>query len=135
MSTHAKGSFDVTLTPASENKSEDSTLARLNNEKIFSGDLEGTSKGEMLAARTVVKDSAAYVLIEKVTGTLAGRKGSFVLMHQATMNRGIPQQSITVVPDSGSGELTGLTGSMSIDLKEKKHFYDLTYTLPAPPAS
>jgi len=92
MSTHAKGSFDVKMTPVSEDKTESSTIARMTNEKQFHGDLEATSKGEMLTAGTAVKGSAGYVLIERVTGTLQGRKGTFVFQHSATLTRGAPQQ-------------------------------------------
>jgi hypothetical protein len=130
MSTHAKGSFDVKMTPVSEDKTESSTIARMTNEKQFHGDLEATSKGEMLTAGTAVKGSAGYVLIERVTGTLQGRKGTFVLQHSATLTRGAPQQIITVVPDSGSDQLVGLAGSMTIEIKNGKHFYDFSYTLP-----
>jgi hypothetical protein len=130
MSTHAKGSFDVKMTPVSEDKTESSTIARMTNEKQFHGDLEATSKGEMLTAGTAVKGSAGYVLIERVTGTLQGRKGTFVLQHSATLTRGAPQQIITVVPDSGSDQLVGLAGSMTIEIKDGKHFYDFSYTLP-----
>ena len=130
MSTHAKGTFTVKMTPAGEDKTDASTLVRMTNEKQFQGDLEGTSKGEMLTAGTKVKDSAAYVLIERVTGSLHGQQGTFVLQHDATMTRGVPRQSILVVPDSGSGDLTGITGSMTIEIKDGKHFYDLEYRLP-----
>jgi hypothetical protein len=130
MSAHAKGTFDVKMTPASEDKTESSTLGRMTNEKQFHGDLEGSSKGEMLTAGTAVKGSAAYVLIERVTANLQGRRGTFVLHHSATLTRGAPQQVITVVPDSGSGELTGIAGSLTIDIRDGKHFYDLAYTLP-----
>ena len=98
-------------------------------EKQLHGDLEATSQGEMLSYMTNTQGSAAYVAIEKVTGTLGGRKGSFVLQHNATMNRGTPQLSITVVPDSGTGELTGLSGRMEIQIVEGKHFYELEFEL------
>ena len=134
VSAHATGSFDVTLTPAEPPDIADgSTLARMANVKRFHGDLDATSVGTMLAATGTVPNSAAYVLVERVTGTLAGRRGSFVLMHSATMNRGVPQQSIVVVPDSGSGDLAGLAGTLTIDVTGGQHRYDLTYTLPATP--
>src|SRR5438445_13759827 len=101
----ANGTFDVKLTPA-----EDSAFGRMSIDKQFHGALEGTSKGEMLSASTSVKGSAGYVAIERVTGTLNGKNGSFVLQHYATMTRGAPQLTITVVPDSGTGELEGLSG-------------------------
>jgi hypothetical protein len=125
---HATGTFDVRLTPQND-KSDDATLARMTIEKQFHGDLEGSSKGQMLTAGTSVKNSAGYVAIEKVTGTLHGRSGSFILQHNATMNRGTPQLSLTVVPDSGTGQLTGLSGSMTIKIENGKHFYGFDYTL------
>jgi hypothetical protein len=104
-------------------------------DKQFHGDLEATSKGEMIATQTDVKGSAGYVAMERVTGTLAGRKGSFVLQHSATMNRGVPELSITVVPDSGTDELTGLTGKMNIIIiiAAGKHSYEFDYALPDKP--
>ena len=130
MNNHAKGTFTVKMTPASEDKTEASTLARMTVEKQFQGDLEAASKGEMLTAGTNVKGSAAYVLIERVTGNLNGREGTFVLQHDATMTRGAPRQVIAVVPDSGSGELVGLAGNMTMEIKDGKHFYDLEYRIP-----
>jgi hypothetical protein len=99
-------------------------------DKQFHGELEGTSQGEMLTAMSSVKGSAGYVAIERVTGTLNGRKGSFVLQHTGIMNRGEPQLTITVVPDSGTDQLTGLAGKISIDISDGKHSYVLEYTLP-----
>ena len=94
------------------------------------GDLEATSKGEMIAAQTEVKGSAGYVAMERVTGTLQGRKGSFVLQHSGTMNRGVPQLSVTVVPDSGTEELRGIAGTMDIIIAPGgKHSYEFTYTI------
>jgi Protein of unknown function (DUF3224) len=114
---HVTGTFDVKLTPETlADKAADKTLARMSIDKQFHGDLEGTSKGEMLSAVTRVKGSAGYVAIERVTGTLKGRKGSFVLQHSATMARGEPHLHIIVVPDSGTEELTGLTGTMKINV-------------------
>jgi hypothetical protein len=98
-------------------------------EKQFEGDLEATSKGEMLTAGSAVKGSAGYVAIERVSGTLHGRRGTFVLQHNGVMNRGAPGLTVSVVPDSGTGELAGLSGTMSIDLSGGKHAYELTYTL------
>jgi hypothetical protein len=103
-------------------------------DKQFHGDLEATSKGTMLAAGTGAKNSSGgYVALEIVTGTLKGRTGTFVLQHNATMNRGVPQLSIVVVPDSATGKLTGLTGKMNITIIDGKHSYDLEYTLPEAP--
>jgi hypothetical protein len=128
---HATGTFEVKLTPQpSEDKTDDATLGRMTIDKQFHGDLEATSKGQMLTADTPVKGSAGYVAIERITGTLQGRPGNFVLQHSGTLTRGAPQQSITVVPDSGTGQLVGLTGTMTIIITSGKHSYDLAYTLP-----
>lgn len=134
MTSHAKGTFEVKLVPlALEDKEADSTLSRLSINKTFAGDLNGTSKGEMLAAGSPVKGSAGYVAIERVSGTLAGKTGSFVLQHSATMNRGEPQLSITVVPDSGTDQLTGLAGRLNIKVENKQHFYEFDYSVPEKP--
>jgi hypothetical protein len=126
----ASGTFDVKLAPQStDDKGGGDSLSRMSIDKQFHGDLEATGKGEMLAAGTGVKGSAGYVAIERVTGTLRGRSGSFVLQHSGTMTRGVPQLIITVVPDSGAGQLAGLTGKMSINIVEGKHFYELEYEL------
>ena len=131
MTTHATGTFDVKLTPqSSEDKSDDATLGRMTIEKQIHGDLEATSKGQMLTAGTPVKGSAGYVAIERISGTLHGRTGTFILQHTGTMNRGALQLSITVVPDSGTGQLTGLTGKMDIQIADGKHSYDFAYSLP-----
>jgi hypothetical protein len=103
-------------------------------DKQFSGDLLATGQGEMLTAMTPTKGSAGYVAIERVTGTLHGRSGSFVFQHSGTMERGAQQLSITVVPDSGTGELAGIAGRFTLQIVEGKHLYDLAYTLPAGPA-
>lgn len=130
MTTHAHGTFDVKLAPlAPPDQGQASTFARMSIDKQFQGDLEATSKGEMLSAGTEVKGSAGYVAIERVTGTLQGRAGSFVLQHTGTMTRGTPELSITVVPDSGSGELAGLAGKLTIDIVDGEHLYDFEYTL------
>ena len=99
-------------------------------DKQFHGDLEATSKGQMLAFSTDVKGSAGYVAMEQVNGTLHGRTGTFVLQHSGTMTRGAPQLSLTVVPDSGTGELVGLAGKMNIIIADGKHSYEFDYTLP-----
>jgi Protein of unknown function (DUF3224) len=128
MTTHASGSFDVKLNPLDAyNKTEGANLARMSIDKQFRGDLEAISKGEMLSAMTEVKGSAGYVAIEKVTGTLDGRSGSFVLQHNATMTRGVPYMNIVVVPDSGTGELAGLAGKMTIIIVDGKHSYEFEY--------
>lgn len=130
VTSHATGTFDVKVTPQpTEDKSADPSLARLTLDKQFHGDLEGSSKGQMLAASTSVKGSAGYVAIERVTGTLRGRKGSFTLQHFGTMTRGAPHLVVNVVPDSGTDELTGLAGTMTIKIEDGKHFYDFEYML------
>jgi hypothetical protein len=124
---HATGTFDVKLTPQS---TEDPALGRMTLDKQFHGDLEGASKGQMLTGMTDVKGSAGYVAIERVTGALGRRSGTFILQHSGTMTRGAQQLSITVVPDSGTGALTGLQGKLSIQIEGGKHSYDFEYSLP-----
>ncbi len=132
MTSHARGPFDVKLAPQALSEAvADPTLGRMAIDKVYHGDLEGTGKGEMLTAGTSVKGSGAYVAVERVNGTLAGRKGSFALQHMGTMTRGAPHLSITVVPDSGTDQLVGLAGKMDIIIApDGKHSYDLEYTLP-----
>ena len=129
---HAKGTFEVKITPQKPDNpvAESANLGRMSIDKKFSGDLEATSKGEMLSAMTEVKGSAGYVAIERVSGTLHGRSGTFVLQHNGTMTRGAPELSITVVPDSGTSQLVGLAGKMTIKIVDGKHFYEFDYTLP-----
>ena len=130
MTTHARGTFEVQLNPqAPDGQTEDATLDRLTIDKQFHGDLEATSKGQMLTAGTAVEGSAGYVAIERVSGALHGRNGTFVLQHSGTMTRGAPQLTITVVPDSGTDQLVGLAGEMAISIAEGKHSYDFEYTL------
>jgi hypothetical protein len=135
MSLHATGPFDVKIDPQPpDEKSGGAAIGRMLLDKQFHGDLEATSKGTMLAAGTGAKNSSGgYVALEIVTGSLKGRTGTFVLQHSATMNRGVPQLSITVVPDSGTGQLTGLAGKMNINVADGKHSYDFEYTLPENP--
>ena len=133
-SSRASGTFEVQLTPQTVADTALATsLSRLSLDKRFRGDLEATSKGEMLAAGTGVKGSAGYVAIERVTGTLHGRRGTFVLQHSGTMTRGAPQLVITVVPDSGTEDLVGLAGTMMITIANGKHSYDFDYTLTKSP--
>jgi Protein of unknown function (DUF3224) len=133
VTSHASGTFDVKLTPQAA-EDGDAGLGRMAIDKQFHGDLEGTSKGFMLSsAATVVKGSGGYVAMERITGTLKGRTGSFVLQHSGTMTRGTPHLSVTVVPDSGTGQLEGLTGTMAIKIEQGKHSYDFDYTLPETP--
>jgi len=132
--TRAVGTFDVKVSPqAPDDKSEDPAIGRMVLDKQFHGDLEGASKGQMLAAGTAVSGSAGYVALEQVTGTLRGRAGAFVLQHSGTMARGTLQLTIAVVPDSGSGELTGLAGAMAINIVDGKHFYDFEYAIAEAP--
>jgi hypothetical protein len=126
---HARGTFDVKLTPQPGDSA--TVPGRLTLDKRFHGDLEGTSQGQMLAASTAVEGSAGYVAIERVSGTIEGRSGTFVLQHSGTMDRGAPQLVITVVPDSGTGGLVGLRGRMTITIEGGKHLYDLEYALSA----
>jgi hypothetical protein len=130
MRTNAKGIFEVkTLPQPSDPAAGGDALCRLLLDKQFHGDLEATSKGTMLAAGTAVKGSAGYVALEIVSGALHGNTGTFILQHTGTMTRGTPQLSITVVPDSGTGQLVGLSGTMSIDRADGKHSYNLEYTI------
>lgn len=127
---HATGTFEVKLNPlASYAQSDDPNLGRMSIDKQFHGDLEATSKGEMLTGMTTVKGSAGYVAIERVHGTLHGKHGSFILQHTGTMTRGVPQLSVTVVPDSGTDELAGIYGQMLIKVADGKHSYDFEYML------
>ena len=130
MTRHASGAFEVKLTPQVPENAADAALGRMTLDKQFHGDLEGTSKGQMLTGMTDVKGSAGYVAIERVTGTLHGKSGAFILQHSGTMTRGAQQLAITVVPDSGTGQLIGLTGKMAILITDGKHSYDFEYTLP-----
>lgn len=127
----ATGTFDVKLAPQpADDYADGGTLGRLTIDKQFRGDLTGASKGQMLSAGTPVKGSAGYVAMELVTGTLAGRSGTFVFQHSGTMNRGAASLSLTVVPDSGTAELTGLAGAMVIDIANGRHSYVFEYALP-----
>lgn len=131
MTVHIHGSFEVTLSaqPHVDNVG-DPAIARMSLDKRFHGVLEAVSKGQMLASSSPeVKGSAGYVAMERVDGTLQGKRGTFVLQHSSTMNRGVPVQSITVVPDSGTADLVGLSGQMTITIIEKKHYYDFTFSL------
>jgi hypothetical protein len=127
--THAAGPFEVKVIPQPADPGTDAGIGRLLLDKQFHGDLEASSKGQMLTAATPVEGSAGYVAIERVDGTLQGRRGTFALQHIGTMTRGAPSLTIRVVPDSGTGELKGLSGSMSITIVDGKHSYDLEYAL------
>jgi Protein of unknown function (DUF3224) len=128
---HVTGAFDVKVIPQPAEDAGGAGIGRMLLDKQFHGDLEATSKGQMLASGTgAAGSSGAYVALEVVTGTLGGRKGTFVLQHSATMDRGVPALSVTVVPGSGTGELVGLTGKMEIVIADGKHSYVFDYTLP-----
>lgn len=124
----ATGEFEVQLTPSGA--PDDAAIAGMAISKTFHGDLEGTSTGRMLAVHTPVNGSAGYVAMERVRARLGGRDGSFALQHSGTMTRGEPALSITVVPDSGTDELAGLSGAMAIRIENGRHFYSFRYTLP-----
>ena len=130
----ASGSFDVSVQPLAnapflnEDGSADPLLGRFLLTKKFSGDLDASARGHMLSAGTATKGSAAYVAIDHVMGTLEGRKGSFVLQHTGSMRRGASSLSVMVVPDSGTEELAGLRGTLSINIVEGRHFYDFLYS-------
>lgn len=134
MTSQAKGAFEVKATPLAWNESaagsvSEHSLGRFLLDKHYHGDLEGTGEGQMLTAGSAEKGSAAYVAIERVAGTLQGRNGTFSLTHSGTMNRGALQLSVSIVPDSGTGELQGIAGTLEIKITEGKHNYELNYTL------
>ena len=136
MSMRASGTFEVKLTPQSDQLEQETgsqtgsvALARMAIDKQFHGDMEAVSHGQMLSAVTAVQGSAGYVAIERVSGTLNGLSGSFILQHHGIMRRGAPDLTITVVPDSGSNQLSGISGKMTIKIVEGKHLYDFEYTL------
>lgn len=131
MTKHAHGTFEVQMLPQIlHNQEAGPLLGRLALTKQFSGDLQAVGEGEMLTATTTVPGSAGYVAIERVMGTLAGRHGSFVLLHTGIMASGAQSLQITVVPDSGTGALTGLAGELLLTFPDGTHAYELVYTLP-----
>lgn len=131
MTARATGPFEVKLAPQPlSDVAAESGLGRLSLDKVFRGDLEATSRGEMLSAMGGVQGSAGYVALERVRGTLHGRHGTFALQHSGTMARGAPSLSVTVVPDSGTEQLEGLAGSMDIVIDGRAHSYVFDYTLP-----
>ena len=128
---HATGTFEVKVTPLDPAfKAEDNSIGRFSLDKQFHGALEVASKGEMLSGAGTVKGSGGYVAIERVTGTLDGRTGTFILQHNGTMQNGVYHLNVIVVPDSATAQLTGLQGSMEIITKDGHHSYDFTYPLP-----
>lgn len=126
-----RGEFDVKMLPQAADAALGEAIGRLGLDKRFHGALEATSKGQMLAFRSAVEGSAGYVAMEQVDGTLGGKAGTFVLQHSGTMTRGAQHLVLTVVPDSGTGELAGLAGSMGIEISGGKHYYTFEYSLPA----
>jgi uncharacterized protein DUF3224 len=133
MTQHAKGTFEVKVVPQPADDPAAGPFSRLFLDKQFKGDLDATSKGQMMSAGTAVEGSAAYVAFELVTGTLSGRAGTFVLQHAGTMRKGATTMVVTVVPDSGTGDLVGLSGKMTIVIEGKQHSYDLEYSLDQAP--
>jgi hypothetical protein len=134
MTNHASGTFEVKLVPqAAEDMVGDPSIGRMSLDKEFLGDLQAVSKGQMLALRTGVEGSAGYVAIERVTGSLGGRKGSFALQHYGIMKRGVPELILTVIPDSGTDELDGLDGKMRIIIASGAHSYEFEYSIGSPP--
>jgi hypothetical protein len=130
MTTHAKGTFDVKVIPQPADDQAGGPFARLFLDKQFHGDLEAASHGQMLASGTGAENSSgAYVALEHVSGTLHGRRGSFVLQHNGTMRKGVASMIVTVVPDSGTDELAGLAGKMTIIIAGGTHSYALEYSL------
>jgi Protein of unknown function (DUF3224) len=127
MADRARGTFEVRMTPQADNQAASAGLARMLLDKTLHGELDGTSKGQMLGAMTQVQGSAGYVAIERVVGTLAGRRGTFMLQHSGSMTRGQPNLTVTVVPDSGTEQLAGLAGTMAIIIEGTKHFYEFEY--------
>ncbi|HSM18378.1 MAG TPA: DUF3224 domain-containing protein [Gemmatimonadales bacterium] len=131
MMKHATGSFEVSMKPLSPpDEAGGTSLGRMALDKTYAGDLVAVGEGAMLTAVTSTKGSAGYVAIERVTGTLDGRTGSLVFQHSGTMNRGAQELSITVVPDSGTEELTGISGRFTINIVDGTHHYDFEYSLP-----
>lgn len=128
---HVAGPFEVSVSPQGQPEVRDGvTTGRMAIDKRYHGALEGTGVGEMLSAMTTTEGSAGYVAIERIDATLEGKRGSFVIQHSGTMARGAQALSISVVPDSGTGELAGIAGSMRIRIEDSKHFYEFDYILP-----
>jgi len=129
MSTHATGTFDVKTVPQGEPETADGiVIGRMSISKNFQGDLQGTSTVQMLYSGTESAASRAYVAIERVTGTLGGKSGSFVLMHSGTMTNAGQELSVIVAPESGTGELAAIAGTLQIIIKDKQHYYEFDYT-------
>jgi len=127
MERQARGTFDVILTPSTADPPVNAAIERMTISKRYFGDIEGAGDGQMLTALTAVTDSAGYVALERVTGTLAGRSGSFILQHSGTLNRGSQELSVKVVPDSGTDELEGVSGTMIFARADGRHSYHFDY--------
>ena len=127
MPQHAKGPFDVTITPQAS--AADAPVARMLLYKEFRGDLEAIAHGEMMAAGEPLTGAGVYVAIDRVTGTLHGRSGSFLMAHRGVRNADGQELSIVIVPGSGTGQLTGITGTVGIEIAGKEHFYSVEYEL------
>lgn len=127
----AKGEFDVKVTPQPpDEKGSDPLLGRMSIDKHYHGDLEATGVGQMLTGGDYKTGSAGYVAMEKVSGTLKGQKGTFLIQHTGMLNKGAATLSIIIVPDTGTGQLVGIAGKMDVKITDGKHFYELEYTLP-----
>jgi len=125
----AAGAFEVTVRPLDAYASAESPgLGRMSLDKQYHGDLEATAQGEMLTAMTAVKESGVYVAVERVSGTLHGKRGTFMMHHTGVMERGAQRLAIAIVPDSGTDELAGIEGTMTIEIKDKKHYYSIEYS-------
>ena len=127
--TKASGTFEVKMTPQAPDAADSSGIGRLLLDKVFKGDLDATSKGQMLAMGTAIEGSAGYVAMEHVSGALKGNEGTFALQHIGKMIRGTPELNVTVVPDSGTAALAGLSGKMQIIIANGKHLYEFDYEL------
>jgi len=127
----ATGSYQIAMRPPPlpHDTVDDVILSRMTIDKQFHGDLEATSVVEMMTAMTGVKGSASYVALERVTGILDGRRGTFVLQHNSMMTRGEAQMNVIITSDSGTGELKGISGQMTIEIVDGKHVYTLDYSL------
>ncbi len=131
MTLHARGTFEVKMAPLAADAPAGSTHGRMSLDKVYSGDLVATGKGEMIAIRPSAEGSGVYLALERVSGTLSGREGGFSLAHRGVLNRGAHDLQITIAPGSGDGALTGIAGELKLDIRDGKHFYDIEYTLPA----
>ncbi len=128
MTIRATGKFEVKLVPQStDGFDEGGALGRMTIDKVYAGDVVATSKGQMLMAMTSVKTSAAYVAVERVSGTVSGKRGTFAMHHTGVMKRGTPSLAVVIVPDSGTDELEGITGTLNIIIEQGEHSYELDY--------